>query len=81
MKRVIALVAICMTLTGCADSSVFNRNIIDTTWNYKYADIKDVGTVEVDKWMDYDESDMIQITAKDGTTYLTHSANVILRTK
>ena len=76
MKK--ALIGIFLTgliLTGC------NRQIIDTTWAFKYADIDGIGTVEVDSWKDYDQSDMIQIKAKDGTVYLTHSAKVVLRTK
>ena len=67
--------ATCLSLVGC------NRTLVDTTWAYKYADIKDVGTVEVSSWTDYENSDMIQIKAVDGTVYLTHSVNVILRTK
>ena len=71
----IAIVAIVVFLAGC------NMQVIDTTWTFKYADIENVGTVEVQSWCDYENSDMIQVTAKDGTTYLTHSCNVILRTK
>ena len=76
MKK-IALVVIlsALTLTGC------NQQIIDTTWTYRYADIEGVGTVEISSWRDYNESDSIQITAKDGTTYYTHLSNVILRSK
>ena len=64
-----------LILTGC------NRQIIDTTWTFRYADIDGIGTVEISSWKDYDQSDMIQITAQDGTTYCTHSSRVILRTK
>ena len=64
-----------LILTGC------NRQIIDTTWTFRYADIDGIGTVEISSWKDYDQSDMIQITAKDGTTYCTHSNRVVLRTK
>lgn len=75
MKKVFLICATCLSLVGC------NRTLVDTTWAYKYADIKDVGTVEVSSWTDYENSDMIQIKAVDGTVYLTHSVNVILRTK
>lgn len=64
-----------LILTGC------NRQIIDTTWTFRYADIDGIGTVEISSWKDYDQSDMIQITAKNGTTYCTHSSRVVLRTK
>lgn len=69
------IILTCLILAGC------NRQIIDTTWAYKYADIQGVGTVEVASWTDYENSDMIQVKAKDGTVYCTHSVNVILRTK
>ncbi len=62
-------------LAGC------NRTIIDTTWAYKYADINGIGTVVVSSWTDFENSDMVQIKAADGTVYLTHSVNVIMRTK
>lgn len=74
-KAVIGIIFSCLALTGC------NMQVIDTNWTFKYADIEGVGTVEVSSWKDYDQSDMIQVTAKDGTTYLTHSSNVVLRTK
>lgn len=74
-KAVLGIILTCMILTGC------NMQVIDTTWTFKYADIEGVGTVEVQSWCDYENSDMIQVTAKDGTTYLTHSSNVILRTR
>lgn len=76
MKKVfIGILCAGLILTGC------NRQIIDTTWTFKYADIDGIGTVEISSWKDYDQSDMVQITAKDGTTYCTHSSRVVLRTK
>jgi hypothetical protein len=77
MKKYIITIFIsaCIMLSGC------NRTLVDTTWAYKYADIQGVGTVEVASWRDYENSDMIQISATDGNTYLTHSVNVVLRTK
>ncbi len=75
MKKIFLICATCLSLAGC------NRTLVDTTWAYKYADIQGIGTVEIASWTDYENSDMIQVSAKDGTVYLTHSANVILRTK
>ena len=75
IKKMFIVIILGAVLTGC------NRTIVDTTWAYKYADIQGVGTVEVSSWIDYENSDMIQIKATDGTVYLTHSVNVILRTK
>ena len=77
MKKYIITIFIstCLIFSGC------NRQIIDTTWAYKYADIQGIGTVEVSSWVDYENSDMIQVKSKDGNVYLTHSVNVVLRTK
>lgn len=73
MKKIFLICVTCLSLAGC------NRTLVDTTWAYKYADIQGIGTVEIASC--YENSDMIQVSAKDGTVYLTHSANVILRTK
>lgn len=75
MKKIAIIILAVLMLSSC------NRQIIDTTWAYKYADIQGIGTVEISSWNDYENSDMIQVKAKDGTVYLTHSANVVLRTK
>lgn len=75
-KALLGIIFSAVIITGCG-----NYQIIDTAWTFKYADIEGVGTVEVDGWTDYEQSDMIQIRAKDGAVYLTHSSNVILRTK
>lgn len=75
MKKLFLICVVCLSLSSC------NRQIIDTTWAYKYADIQGIGTVEIVSWNDYENSDMLQFKAKDGTVYLTHSANVVLRTK
>ena len=75
MKKIILATMLVAMLTGC------NRTLVDTTWAYKYADINGIGTVDVSSWTDFENSDMIQVKACDGTVYLTHSANVILRTK
>ncbi len=73
--KITILILAALILAGC------NRQLIDTTWAYKYADIQGVGTVEISSWVDYENSDMIQVKAKDGTVYLTHSVNVVLRSK
>ena len=73
--KITILILAALILAGC------NRTLVDTTWAYKYADIQGVGTIEVDSWTDYENSDMIQVKAKDGTVYLTHSVNVVLRNK
>ena len=75
MKKIFLICVTCLSLVGC------NRTLVDTTWAYKYADIQGVGTVQVASWRDYENSDMIQVSSTDGNTYLTHSVNVVLRTK
>jgi len=59
-------------------SKISNKQLIDTKWKFNKAIIEGVGEVTITSWNDYDESDMIQVTTDDGTTYLTHSSNVIL---
>jgi hypothetical protein len=59
-------------------SKISNKQLIDTKWKFNKAIIEGVGEVYITSWNDYDESDMIQVTTDDGTTYLTHSSNVIL---
>ena len=73
-RKVLAAVCAATLLAGC------NRTLIDTTWAFHYAIITlPDGTViegKVSTWKDFEQSDMIQVTI-DGTTYLTHSANVV----
>lgn len=75
MKKIFLICVTCLSLVSC------NRQIIDNTWAYKYADIQGVGTVEITSWIDYENSDIVQVRSIDGTVYLTHYANVVLRTK
>ena len=59
----------------------YNKQIIDLTYSYDYAVIlMPDGTVvngKVQSWTDFEDGDQIQIKI-DGTTYLTHSMNVVL---
>lgn len=73
MKKIIITllgVAMLATMAGC------NRDMIDTNHTYDRAIIQlangDVVEVDIAKWRDY-EGEQIQITAKDGTVYLTSS--------
>lgn len=74
-KYIIIFLLSTFVLTGC------NEQIIDTNYTFKRAYIEGVGEIEVSTWRDYDNSDQIQITGKDGVTYLTHSSRVILFSK
>lgn len=74
-KSILAIIFGAVLLTGC------NRQLLDLNYDFRYAVIEGVGTIEISSWNDYENSDMIQVTGKDGTVYLTHSSNVILKSK
>ena len=65
-------------------NSCGNMQLMDTTYSFDTAIIflPDGESVEgkVDGWMDFENSDMIQVKIDD-KTYLTHSSNVVLITK
>ena len=67
------------SMSGCG-----NRQMIDLTYNYKYAVISlpngDIVEGAVESWRDYDDGDQLQVTV-DGVTYLLHAANVALMTE
>lgn len=70
-KTLLCLGIVCMIgMTGC------NYQMVDTNFSYDKAIIKlandEVIEVEVKTWCDYD-GEQLQITAKDGTVYLTNS--------
>ena len=76
MKNLLLITLLSLLLTGCG-----NKQIFDTHWIFNHAVIEGVGEVEISSWNDYEGSDMIQVTSKNGITYLTHSSNVILISK
>ena len=89
MKKFIAIVAailVCATLIACmpveAEASTgYNRTLFDFKYNFTEAIVfraDGEDHVKVKTWCDYENSDMMQITLEDGTTYLTHSSNIIL---
>jgi len=74
-EKLVALIlgiifGICITATSC------NYNPIDLTYTYNKAYIEGIGIVEISSWTEYDNSDNIQVTAKDGTIY--YGNNIIL---
>lgn len=79
MKKVIigvaSVLASALLMTGC------NKQIIDLTYEYNWAQLKmpDGTIVEggLDSWDDY-EGDQLQVKI-DGVTYLVHSSNAVLR--
>lgn len=82
MKKIIAFVlAVALfacLLTGCG----YNKTVFDVNYrfNYAYISMPDGSCVEgeVKSWMDWDDSDMVQVIFSDGTVYFTHSSNVVL---
>lgn len=84
-KVIIALaVAAVVLIAGIAlswEATHGNRQLIDLKYRFNYAIIKlpngEVVEGKVTSWMDYDDSDVVQITM-NGKTYLTHYVNVCL---
>ncbi|MBQ9988092.1 MAG: hypothetical protein IJP28_06920 [Erysipelotrichales bacterium] len=76
MKRVYMAVLSVLLLVGC------NKSVVDLTYKFDRAMIKlqdgSCIEVEVSSWLDYEDGDQIQITSKEGVTYLVHSSNVTL---
>lgn len=76
----VLLIAIMMGLsvTGCNYSGY---DFIDTNYHFNKAYIKTpyggVLSVDIAKWADSEDGEQITITAKDGTRYMVHSANVM----
>lgn len=68
--------SIMLSATACS-----NRDWVDTnlTYNKAIIELHDGTSIKVDvkKWRDY-EGEQLQITTKDGTTYLTSSYNCTL---
>ena len=67
-KTLIVVLLSTIFLSGC------NMQVVDLNYNFKYADIEGVGSIEISSWKDYENSDMMQVTGKDGTVSLTHSS-------
>ena len=78
MKKILVLISLLFVLCGC------NQQLIDLNYKFTNAIIL-VGDekieVEISSWKDWGDSDMVQITTKDGVVYFTHSSNVILINK
>ena len=76
---ILTLISICI-MTSC-DVSAYNRTFFDTSYDFDYAWIKKAdGSIvegEVDSWLDFENSDQIQVEI-NGETYLVHMSNVTL---
>ena len=78
MKRYLAVVLAAVMgvmLSGC------NRQIVDLTYKFDRAIVAlpngEVVEGKLDSWLDYENSDQIQVKI-DGITYLVHSGDVVL---
>ncbi|MDO4814190.1 MAG: hypothetical protein Q3988_03755 [Gemella sp.] len=78
LKLLLLTLSAGLALTACG-----NRQFIDTTYTFKYAEIKlpsgEVVKGNVESWKDYEDGDTIQVVI-NGKTYLTHINNVVLTT-
>ncbi|WP_247906753.1 hypothetical protein [Streptococcus anginosus] len=79
--KILALLTVTLgLLAGCG-----NKDILGTSFNFKYAEVKLVdgriikGKVKV--WAKYDKQDSIRVTFDNGEEYYTHSSNVVLYNK
>ena len=86
MKRLICLIMVMLVLlaaiASCGGASPgYHREFYDTTWNFNYCYIYIGGEKlvegQVDSWLDFENSDMIQVKV-EGKIYFTHSSNVVL---
>lgn len=79
MKKILLVLLTALILSGCG-----NKQLIDITYRFDYAEIvmPDGRIVEgeVDSWRDFGDGDQIQVII-DGVTYLTHASNVVLYTR
>lgn len=73
------LLVMVLVLSSCM---VGNRRVgFDSAQTFEKADILIEGEwkrVSVKSWRDFDQSDVVQIEATDGTVYLTHYSNAVL---
>ena len=78
-KIALLLTTVIMTLSLCACG---NKTLLDTTYTFDEAIIRlpdgSVISGEVTTWTDYEDGDSLQITLKDGNTYLVHASNAVL---
>lgn len=86
MKKIIALVVLCMVLvvalTACGQVRTGNRITAGKdvqTFTYCYIALGNTKITQgyITQWRDYDNSDVVQVLV-DGKYYLTHYSNVIM---
>ena len=69
-----------ISLVGCG-----NKDIIGTTFTFKYAKIRladgQIVECKVAQWAKYERQDSVRVTFENGEVYYTHSSNVTLYNK
>ena len=84
-KVKIVILVVLAIVTMFVVSSCGNRQVgIDTNQSFSRAWVKlgnNMVEMHIKAWRDFREGDEIQITAEDGTVYLTHYSNVVLMSK
>lgn len=79
--KILALLTVTLALLAACG----NKDILGTTFTFKYAELKLVdGRIikgKVKTWAKYDKQDSIRVTFESGEEYYTHSSNVVLYNK
>lgn len=76
MTLVAGLLIVSMTLAGC---NGFNEQIIDMKYNYSKAHLISANKcVEIKRWANYEDGDMVQIVLPDDSVILGHSNEIVL---
>ena len=82
MKKIIGVILLIVMLFVLSSCMVGNRQTgIDTIQTFNRFTINFGGEViqgTIKQWRDFEDSDVIQIVASDGTVYLTHYMNVLM---
>ena len=81
-KKIVLIVVLVAMLFALCSCMVGNRRVgFDSAQTFEKADILIEGEwkrVSVKSWRDFDQSDVVQVEATDGTVYLTHYSNAVL---
>lgn len=81
---VISIVLILLIISIIILNSCGNMQLMDTTYKFEEAIVflpnGELVRGKVDNWVDFENSDMIQVKI-GGVTYLTHSSNVVMVTE
>ena len=82
-NKILSIVLILFGVSMLVGTVGCNQQIIDLKYKFDRAVIAIPGsgtnkTVRIKRWMDYQDSDMVQVIAEDGTVYYGHSNNILL---